>query len=106
MACQACKVLGKATRTSTLNLVPWSVQGDYLSIAGPIDRKSVRAQSHGDEIGALAEGESVSESQDSEQADARSKSETDLATSKTAGIAPVKGALGPNDPRFVEKEVI
>ncbi len=76
-------------------------QGDYLSIAGPIDKKSVRAQSHSDEIGALAEGESVSDSQDSEQADSRSKSETDLATSKAA----VKGALDPNDPRFVEKEV-
>lgn len=76
-------------------------QGDYLSIAGPIDKKSVRAHSHGNEIGALAEGESVSDSQDSEQTDSRSKSETDLATSKAA----VKGALDPNDPRFVEKEV-
>lgn len=81
-------------------------QGDYLSIAGPIDRGSIRARSHGDEIGALAEEASIASSQGTnEQADARSKSETDLAASTAASLGPVKGKLDPSDPRFIEREV-
>lgn len=81
-------------------------QGDYLSIAGPIDRGSIRAHSHGDEIGALAEEASIASSQGTnEQADARSKSETDLAASTAASLGPVKGKLDPSDPRFIEREV-
>ncbi len=87
------------------NKFSFARQGDYLSIAGPIDRGSIRARSHGDEIGTLAEEASVAGSLTSEQADPRSRSETDLGASTAASLGPVKGALDPNDPRFIEREV-
>ena len=71
-------------------------------MAGPVDKTSLRARSHGDEIGALAEESSVPGSQGDDAADVRSKSEADLAA---AGVGRAKGGLDPSDPRFIESEV-